>query len=167
MVRCSWFGVNPVSVKVALSRKFEIAVRDSISGADIRFVGPRILGLRALITSDASVRREALSHGGSVIKEGCAAHNVLWFHRDAIEACINDGNWDQAEHYASALEEFVVTEPLPWSSFYIAWGRALAAAGRDRANDANLVRIRELEKAAAGINFALAAPALERACAPV
>jgi hypothetical protein len=120
-----------------------------------------------LITGDGDIRREALDQSCSVIKDGCTAHNALWFYRDAIEACISDGSWDQAEHYANALEEFVAAEPLPWSSYYVAWGRALAVAGRDGANDVYLVRIRELEKTAAEISFALAAPALEGARTPV
>ena len=34
--------------------------------------------------------------------------------------------------YAAALEDFTRPEPLPWSEFFIAHGRALAACGRGR-----------------------------------
>jgi hypothetical protein len=58
------------------------------------------------------------------------SHNHLPFRRAAIDACLELGAWQRAEHHAAALEEYVRGEPLPWSSFVITRGRALAELGR-------------------------------------
>ncbi len=126
---------------------------------DAKFIGPRVLALTALATEAADSRVRALANGEAIIKEGCAAHNVLWFRRDAIEASIAAGEWDEAERHAAALEEFTRPEPLPWSDYYMAWGRALAAFGRDPGDGAALAR---LKAEAEAYGLAAALPVIER-----
>jgi hypothetical protein len=58
------------------------------------------------------------------------SHNHFLFRRNAIDACLELGAWQDAEHHASALEDYARKEPLPWSSFVIARGHALAELGR-------------------------------------
>ena len=126
---------------------------------DSKFIGPRVLAMTALATEAADSRVRALANGEAIIKEGCAAHNVLWFRRDAIEASIAAGEWDEAERHAAALEEFTRPEPLPWSDYYMAWGRALAAFGRDPGDGAALAR---LKAEAEAYGLAAALPVIER-----
>ena len=94
------------------------------------FSGPSVLGALALTTDDAEVRREALAEGERLLRAGSVAHNHFRFYRDAIDASLRAGEWDEAERLAAALEDFTRPEPLPWTDFYVARGRALAAWGR-------------------------------------
>ncbi len=79
-----------------------------------------------------------------------------------MEAMINVQEWDRVEHYADALEEFTKSEPLRMDDFFIARGRALAAIGRGKHNDAIIEELQRLrhEAKSKGIGFAL--PALEK-----
>ena len=79
--------------------------------------------------------------------------------RDAIEATLRIGDWERAEGFAAALEAFTRPEPLPWTDFYVARGRALAAHGRgerDHVTRADLARLAEQARTA-GLNLALSA----------
>jgi hypothetical protein len=46
--------------------------------------------------------------------------------QDALEVCPDADDWDGVERYAAALDDYTRPEPLPWSAFFIARGRALA-----------------------------------------
>ncbi len=83
-----------------------------------------------MITQDETTKHQCLSDGERILSLGCVSHNYLWFYRDAMEAALLAKEWDEADRFADALEKFIAVEPLPWSNFYIAWSRALAAAGR-------------------------------------
>ncbi len=96
----------------------------------MRFLAGRALGALALVTRDEEGRRSALSEGEALLQQGVPAHNYLWFYRDAIDVCLLGAHWDGAEAYATALETYTRAEPLPWSEFFTARGRALAALGR-------------------------------------
>jgi tetratricopeptide (TPR) repeat protein len=109
------------------------------------FTGPWALGALAAVTRDAQVRRTALAEGERLLEAGCVSHNYFWFYRDAMEAALGAGDWDEVERYAAALEAHTKPEPLPWTDFFIARGRALAAVGRggsDAALSAELTRLR-------------------------
>ena len=126
------------------------------------FLGPTILGTAALIADNEVKRREALAEGDALLAAGAVFHNHLMFGRDAIEACLEMGDWDRAERYALELAACTRAEPLPLSDFFVARGQALAAVGRGcaRANRATLERlINEAERA----GYLLALPALRKA----
>jgi len=130
------------------------------------YFGPTSLGTLALITPDADVRHRALEEAEAVLRAGAVSHNYLWFYRDAMEASLACREWAEAERYAAALEAYTRTEPLPWSDFYIARARALAAYGRgvhDRTTMDTLSRLRE-EAERGGLRAAVAA--IEAALAP-
>jgi hypothetical protein len=60
-----------------------------------------------------------------------------------MEATLGTGEWDEVDRYAASLETYTRPEPLPWTDFFIARGRALAALGRDDATfPAALMRLR-------------------------
>ncbi len=73
---------------------------------------------------DPSALAEQLLHAGSL------GHNHFWFYRDAMDAALNDSDWDSVERYAAALENYTSAEPLPRTTFFITKGRALAKFGR-------------------------------------
>ena len=88
------------------------------------------------------------------------------FYPAAIETALNTGDWDAAERYAAALEDYTRAEPLPLIDSDIARGRALARlgprsprCGRGRAPGAPAAR----RRSALGLRAAL--PAIEAALA--
>ncbi len=112
----------------------------------VSFAGPVILGAMALATTDPDDRLEALRQGAAILGDGSASHNHSRFYRDAIEVCLRERLWDLADSYAGKMEHYFGANSSPWSNFFIARGRALAAAGRqgvDRAEAAQLRRLRD------------------------
>jgi len=94
-----------------------------------QFTHPAAIGALALATDDAVEQRRLLDEGEALLGLGAVAHNHLWFYRDALEATIARGLWDDVLRYAAALENYTRAEPLPWSDLFIARARALAAWG--------------------------------------
>jgi tetratricopeptide (TPR) repeat protein len=131
----------------------------------VNFTGPWILGHLAFTTSDPMARREALAEGEEILRKGAVGHNHLWFHRYAIEVSLNGGEWDEVERYAAALETYTEPEPLPWADFFIHWGRALAAHGRDQHDDATRCELRRIRDEAKRLNLGIALPMVEQALA--
>ena len=132
---------------------------------DPRFIAPRVLGLVALAAGADKTRRGALAEGEAVLARGCNAHNHLWFYRDAIDACLGAGDWDAAERYAAALAAYTAAEPLPWSDFIVARGRALAAQGSGNADAEVAAELTRLRDDARRIGHGLAQAALDAALA--
>ena len=82
-----------------------------------------------------------------------------------MEVCLSTNEWDEVERYAEALEKYTGPEPLPWSDYYIARGRALAAHGRGEREDELRAKLRELKDEAERVGFSPALPAIEAALA--
>ncbi len=146
-----------------LMRKAMAILRETESG--MRFEGARALGSLALFTPDPERRRAALDEGEELLRHGATGHNYLWFYRDAMEACLQNHEWESVERYAKALEDYTSTEPLPWSAFFIARGRVLVAFGRGRRDDDIRLELRRLRDEAAEAGLKNALPALEHVLA--
>jgi class 3 adenylate cyclase/tetratricopeptide (TPR) repeat protein len=135
------------------------------SESGITFAGPWVLGALAVITDDPERRRWALEQGEAVLARGCVFHNYFWFYRDAIEVALKTADWAGLERSAGALERFTAAAPVPWTSFFIARGRALAALYQGRHDQATMRELRRLRDIASAAGFRSALPALERAVA--
>ncbi|MCH7796776.1 MAG: tetratricopeptide repeat protein, partial [Proteobacteria bacterium] len=129
----------------------------------IAYNGARVLGFLALATDDPDERKRAIEEGEAFLESGAVAHNHFWFYRDVMEMALNLGDWNGAESCAQALEDFTRAEPLPWSDFFIARGRALAAFGRGGRDAATIDELRRLRDEAEGIGFTTSLPAIEEA----
>ncbi len=129
----------------------------------VTYGGARIFGFLALTTDDPDERKRAIEEGEAILRSGAVAHNHFWFYRDVMEAALNLGDWSAAETYAQALEDFTRAEPLPWTDFFIARGRALAAFGRGGRDAATIDQLRRLRDEAERIGFKTALPGLEAA----
>ena len=130
------------------------------------FVGPWALGTLALLTDDLKERDDALAQGDEIIRSNCVRHCVWWYHRDAIEACLDSKQWDRAETYANALDAYTHDDPVPWCDYFIARGRALAAWGRDPRDERIRARLTQLSEQSAHYGFEMPKRAIERALAP-
>ncbi|MFQ5973823.1 MAG: adenylate/guanylate cyclase domain-containing protein, partial [Alphaproteobacteria bacterium] len=101
----------------------------------LAFHGANIMGFLARALDEPEERRDALREGEDLLGRGAVGHNHLWFYPDAMETALELGDWDAVERYADALVAFTSAESLPWSDFFAARGRALAAFGRGRRDD--------------------------------
>jgi class 3 adenylate cyclase/tetratricopeptide (TPR) repeat protein len=144
-----------------LIQKAIAIMRESDSG--MRFLAGRSFGALALVTQDEQRRWWALKEGEELLRRGVPAHNHLWFYRDAIEVCLRRAQWDGVEKYAKALETYTRAEPLPWSDFFIARGRALGAFRRGRHDDEIVLELQRLRDEAEQVGLKNALPALEQA----
>lgn len=125
------------------------------------FVGPLIRGRLAALGDDETERLAALDEGDEILKSPCVGHNYLWFYRDAIDACLDMNDWDRADRYAFLLEDYTRVEPLPWSSFLAARGRALSKYGRGDKSEETTRQIRDAIAEAKRTGFWAAIPKLE------
>ena len=133
----------------------------------ITFHGPSILGALALAIEDAGESRRALAEAEAIIQAGCVGHNELQFYPNAMEVALKLGDYDEVERYAAALEDFTRSEPLPWSSFFVARGRALAACGRGRCDAALMTELIHLAEQGERFGLRIALPSIQAALAGV
>src|SRR5581483_5117309 len=103
-----------------------------------------------------------LDEADALLAAGAVFHNHLIFGKDAIDACLAMGDWERAERHARALEACTRAEPLPMADFFVARGRALAAAGRDPGH-ADRATLERLMGEAERVGYLLALPALRQA----
>ncbi|MDH3743057.1 MAG: hypothetical protein OER56_15820, partial [Hyphomicrobiales bacterium] len=94
------------------------------------FVGPKILGGLALVTNDKTERHEACSEAEALLAEGSVSHNYTYFRLFAIDACLQAGEYDEAERHADVLAAFNPQEELHLVEFAADRGRVLARVGR-------------------------------------
>jgi class 3 adenylate cyclase/tetratricopeptide (TPR) repeat protein len=129
------------------------------------YVGPVVLGLLALATDDPAERAAALVEGEALLAAGSISHNHLLFLWNAIETCLDSGQWQRVEHYAAALERYCRPEPLPWVAFVTRRGRTLAAAALGPHDAAMPMRLRALRDEAKRLDYLISLPAIEAALA--
>ena len=87
-----------------------------------------------------------------------------------MDISLQSGEFSQAEGYAADLEAFTRDEPLPWSDFYMARTRALAALamlenGEGGSGDGNALAetLQGLHEEGQRVGLLNALPALEAA----
>ncbi|MEM9488656.1 MAG: tetratricopeptide repeat protein, partial [Myxococcota bacterium] len=127
------------------------------------FGGPWALGALAAVTEDPSRCRASLAEGEELLSRATLAHNMLQFCRDGIDACLRHGMPARVEHYAAMLERYTATEPLQWSNFFVARGRALAAWAQGAREPAARAELLRLLRWAEGAEMITAAHALRDA----
>ena len=108
---------------------------------------------------------QALREGEALLRKGARALNHLHFYRHAMNACWQAAMWEEMERYAQALEIYTREEPLPWSDFFIARGRALASAGRGDLEASSTEELKGLIGQADRMGYKASIPALESALA--
>ena len=126
-------------------------------------MGAAALGTLALVTRDSSLRCAALLEAEELLRGPSVSHSVFFFYTDAMETCLNNGQWDEVDRYAQALGDYTRAEPLPVTDFYIARGRALASFGRGEHDDAMMGELKRLRDEAQRVGFKVTIPALDKA----
>ncbi len=127
------------------------------------FAGPRIVSEIARNPTEIKAKTEALAEGMRMLAAGSVSHNHFVFYENAIEVSFDIADWGGAERFASDLEDFTKAEPLPWSNFIIARGRALAAYGRGQRDSAINEELQRLSKIAQQASLKTAAHQIDAA----
>lgn len=138
------------------------AAMDFSRRTGVTFHGPQICSVLARALDDPDERRGALAEGEAIIGHGCVGHNQLRFYPDAMEVMLDLQDHDELERYATALENFTRAEPLAWSDFFVARGRALSAFARGHRDDAAVRRLEILRNEAERLRLKPALPAMDR-----
>ncbi len=136
---------------------------DTLRDGGMAFSGAEALGMLALVTRNSDRRRLALSEAEELLRGNSVSHSFLGFYRDAMETCLQMGEWNEADRYAQAAEDYTSAEPLPYIDFLIARGRALADFGRGNRDDATTQELQRLRDEAERVGLKVAIPALEEA----
>jgi len=129
------------------------------------YTGPWVLGAIALAAEDATIRRKALAQGEALLALGCVSHNYFHFYQMAIDVAMELGQPEEMLRYAAALERYTAREPLPWTDFVIARGRALARYLRKERDGQLNDELRSLRDSAVQSQLAIALPRIEAALA--
>jgi hypothetical protein len=116
-----------------------------------------------VMRDDEAVREAALEEGEAVLQEGPISHNFFWFYRFAMDASIEAEDWARVERYATALEVYTREEPLGWTDFFIARGRAVAAFGRGKRGDETRQALEQLRREAERLTLRTPLLAVEKA----
>jgi class 3 adenylate cyclase/tetratricopeptide (TPR) repeat protein len=128
------------------------------------FNAGRVFGAAAwVMANDDEFREAALDEAETALREGSISHNFFWFYRFAMDALLIVGDWARVERYAASLEDCTRDEPLGWTDFFIARGRALAAFGRGRREDATMKELQRLHGEATTLGLKVSMQALDEA----
>jgi tetratricopeptide (TPR) repeat protein len=149
--------------KIDQARNFAELAVEAVRRVGTTFIGPYVLATKAALTEDPAERRKVLEESESILDSGCVAHNHFWFAQSAIEQSLKIGDWDAAERFAAKLEAYTREQPLPWSDFLIARGRALAAWGKGIRSEAVLAELTRLHQTTAQHGLQPLALELDRA----
>ncbi|MGE3634478.1 MAG: protein kinase [Sandaracinaceae bacterium] len=104
-------------------------------GGAMRFLGGALLALAARLEPDRTARRSQLDEGAALLEGPALSFHRFWFHENAIEACLDDGDRDAVHRHADALERAFAAEPIPWVTLVIDRARALMEGDPARLND--------------------------------
>jgi class 3 adenylate cyclase/tetratricopeptide (TPR) repeat protein len=144
----------------------EELIKEAVANkAALAFSGGVSWGMLSVVTDDPETRMQALREGEALLRKGARALNHLHFYRHAMNACWQAAMWEELERYAQALEGYTRDEPLPWSDFFIARGRALAAAGRGDRQASTTEELRSLLGQADRMGYRASVAALDEALA--
>ena len=160
LTRCRYFrGEREIAAELA--RESVQICRDTGMG----FCGPGILGLLALVTDSGEERNASLAEAEAILEKGCLGHNYYWLHRDAMESYLERRDWTGVERHASALEEFMAEDPVPYATFYIERARAIAAVGRNPDDETARAELKRVRDYAEATHLRAALAAIDRAMA--
>ena len=153
---------NRVEARSDIEQALSIARKTGMA-----YTGAIVLGIAALIADDTELRRVLLSEADALLAAGAVSHNHLLFPKDAIEVCLEMGDWERTNQYAAQLEAYTRHEPLPLMQFFIARGRVLAAIGVDARRRDVIPELRRLTTEAERLGCLIALPALRSAAARI
>jgi len=136
---------------------------DVIRKTGVIFIGPSVLAVCAVLAETAEKRSAYFQEAVDILDAGCVSHNYFHFTRTVMEWCLQTRDRDTLERQALRMEAFTSDQPLEWSDFMVARGRALAAWGGGERSQQLSSQIQRLHAQATQAGLQLVLPALEKA----
>ena len=136
-------------------------LREAESGMSYR--GPTALGIYALTIDDPDLRHKILQEAEELLAGDCLDHNYLDFYEDAMQVCLQSGEWDEVDRYAQAFEDYTAAEPIARCKLFIDRGRALAAFGRGNCSQDVIQELHRVHEETSRVKLKFALPELEAA----
>lgn len=128
----------------------EALVRVTELGAE-KFIGPWLYATAALVSDQQDEALAQLTQGEALLAKGCIGHNYFRYYSLAMDCCIKFKLWQQLEHYKNALQEYTLTEPTPWSQFYIQRANSLLQQHQSQQFCPNAINIINIQAEQAGL----------------
>ena len=126
-----------------------------------KFSGPMTLGALSMVADDPETREKSVAEGEMILKQECVSHNYLCFYRDAIDACLNAGDWGGVERFATAAEIYTDEQQLPWMDLRIRRGRALEKWGQNGQDSKVATELEDIRQTAISVNFNTIVPMID------
>ncbi|AMD01604.1 ATP-binding protein [Halomonas chromatireducens] len=112
-----------VEARASIERAWQLVEQHGLKA----FIGPWVLGTRALLEEAPETRLATLKQGEALLDAGCVGHNGYRFLIAAAEVSLLDRRPDAARHYAQRLTRLMAAEPCAWGEYH----RALIEAHAD------------------------------------
>ena len=130
-------------------------------------IGPWLHGVRALVETDPSVRRQLLEEGERLLALGCVSHNHIQLRELAIDALLEIGDLEGVERNCVRIERYTAQEALALSDWIVGRGRALARVARGERGDALSATLQALRDEGTRAEMFALVPPLDAAIAQV
>ena len=130
------------------SRAHAASALELAGQSDLIQVGALVFGVLARAERDPASRRKAMAAGEEILSRGAPPHSHLIFYDLAIEASLDDGQWEEAERYCALFDAYTAAEPFPLSQFVSKCGRALSRVGRGESGTELLMQLQALRRQA-------------------
>ncbi|MCG6658009.1 AAA family ATPase [Halomonas campisalis] len=114
---------RPAEARASIERAWQLVEQHGLKA----FIGPWVLGTRALLEETPEARLATLEQGEALLDTGCVGHNGYRFLIAAAEVCLLDHRPAAARHYARRLTRLMAAEPCAWGEHH----RALIEAHAD------------------------------------
>jgi tetratricopeptide (TPR) repeat protein len=147
--------------QVAEAQSFISKAVNKVREVGMVFIGPAVLSVHAELTDDPAQRLSSLQEAEALLDKGSVSHNYFTFCRVAIEISLREEAWGEVERHALRLQSYTSGQPLAWSDFIIARGRALSAWGQGDRSDDLKRKIKALHDQAVQADWKRVLPALE------
>ena len=131
----------------------------------LAYMGPITLGTLAHVTRDPGEREAALAEADRLLEAGVVSHNYLLFPRDAIELHLELADWDGVERYVERIFAYTRREPMPFTDYVAARGRALASWGRGRRDGELRQELATAREVGVRLGSAVTLPLIDKALA--
>jgi hypothetical protein len=100
-----------------------------------------------------------------MLSTGSFGIGALLFYREAIDISIEHESWDEALRFANALESFVQSEPLAFSTLVVSRARTLVALARDGRTPAVVAELAAVRERLLQAEIEALGPLIDRALA--
>ncbi|WP_355659640.1 ATP-binding protein [Halomonas salifodinae] len=112
--RIEWITGRPAAARESIERAWRLVGRHGLEA----FIGPWVLGTRALLEEGPEQRLALLAEGEALLDRGCVGHNGYRFLVAAAEVCLLDHRASAARHYARRLTRLMATESCAWGEHH-------------------------------------------------